>query len=301
MTPKGKRRALYEMFDASDPGSRSVPQSALRRPHMHQPESRVPASTGPATAPPADPSQSPLRRAEPAPMTEPKIAPRPVREDGGFPLAPGKSVRVPSGYLFFGSGLLIALLIAAFALGYARGERAAEIRIAGDLRQGENPDIVEPLNGTPSTRTQQTQPQPQAQPTTRTTRPTGQRQPTTPAAPSQPTRTPGGALVVTRDNADPRTPGENYLFVALRGPEEAVEIAEFLTANGVNAAVFDSNRPTLRQVVALRGFPPDAIRGQNSNEYQRFRQNIRDLGREWATRTRGSQNFDDLYPVRYNP
>lgn len=287
------------MFDATDPGSRSVPQTALRRPHMHQPEAGAPASTeDAATAAPA----SKLRRAEPArpaPMPEPKIAPRPTREDAGFPLAPGRSVRVPSGYLFFGGALIIALLIAAFALGYARGERAAEDRIAGDLRQADNPDIVEPLDGSTQPQTQQTQPQ--TQPNARTNRPSAQRPSNTPAAPPQPTRTAGGALIITRDTADPRTPGENYLFVALRGPEEAIDIAEFLTANGVPAAVLESNRPTLRQVVALRGFEPDAIRGDNSNNYQRFRQNIRDLGREWATRTRGSQNFDDLYPVRYSP
>jgi hypothetical protein len=265
---------------------------------MHQPDAHAPAPK-PIEA---DPSSERLRRAEPVALPEPKIAPRPPRDDGGFPLAPGKSVRVPSGYLFFGGGLLVALLIVAFALGFARGERAAELRLAAELRD-EDPAIVEPLNGDAEAASAGNQRPSQSQGAVadRNTpaRParTGGAQPVVPSAPM---RTAGGALIVTPDNADPRTPGENYLFVALRGPEEAIEIAEFLTANGIPSAVLESNRPTLRQVVALRGFEPDAVRGQN-NEYQRFRQNIRDLGREWATRSRGSQNFDDLYPVRYNP
>ncbi|MGP1347719.1 MAG: hypothetical protein ACTS3F_13765 [Phycisphaerales bacterium] len=271
MPGKSKRRALYEMFDAGDPSSQSVPQTALRRGHM------------------------PERAPEPPP--EPIIAPRPVREGQGFPLAPGRSIRVPAGYLLFVAAAVVALLIGAYALGHARGERAAETRLAldpsgtsGDAEQDNA--IVEPLNanaGTPN--------RPQGTPNAGGTTP-NQRPARTPSG-TTPQRTPGGALIVTPSDLDPREPGLNYLIVALRGPDEAVRIAEFLTANAIAAGVFPANRDSLRLVVALRGFSGEEVR--NSNDFRRFRQNIRDLGREWAARNRGTQNFDDLYEARHNP
>lgn len=287
MAPRNKRKALYELFDNGYPGSQTVPQTALRRQHMVPPESPQPPSAAHTAA-------------STTPLPEPKIAPRPrpSHDEGGFPLAPGKSVRIPSGYLFFGGGLLLAIIVAAFAIGYARGERTAESQLAAQLRQGEGAGIVEPLNTPAPTPPQGSaanagtsgSPRSGDQATPRSNRPNL----------PPPTRSPGGALIVGPNQLDPRKPGENYLFVALRGPEEALEIAEFLTASGVPAAIYEANRPTLRQVVALEGFASDAIRSQN-NEYLRYRQNIRDLGREWATRNRNSQNFDDVYPARYNP
>lgn len=219
---------------------------------------------------------------------------RPAREPsapvvgGGAPQVfsgAGRSIRVPMGYVFLAVAAGIALLFLGFFIGHSRANsKAMEERRAQSAALLED-SVADPLAELGS-RVNPQSGQPSANPPVR---PSG-------------SGTPAGASNAGRASAavglDPRAPGLNYFICARLRESEAVRAAEFLSANGVAAAVTPADNPSLRLVVATRGFTREEMRG---GEATGLRSRITSLGRIYKDQHKGPTNFHDVYPEKYQP
>lgn len=217
-------------------------------------------------------------------------------EDSAFGIKPGRSIRLPVGYLFFAIAGVIALIIAGYMFGYHQRDRVAEQERLRMLT-GENPGsggggsgITDPLNsGSSSQRGSNTSGSsnqggsgstPQNQ--------TGSR-----------TGSPLTNVWFVRDGvSDPRERGRNYFMLATNYPwDEAERAALFLGRNGVGTVVYPSSRSGRWNLSTRRGFEGGTFR---DSEAQALVEEIKRLGRQFRSQERGATDFDDLYPALYN-
>lgn len=227
----------------------------------------------------------------------------PEEEDSAFGIKPGRSIRVPMGYLFFAIAGVIALMVGGYMLGYSQRDRLAEQERMRYLTAGpgdpddSNGQITDPLAGNRSG--------------TRSGDPSGIRT-VTPSGGSTPQPAPGGTSRPTagtgsplpnvwfvRDGvSDPRERGRNYFILATNYPWDEVEKAAlFLGRNGVATVVYPSNRANRWNLSTREGFEGGAFRDA---EAQALVNRIKSLGREYRSTERGATDFDDLYPARLN-
>lgn len=102
---------------------------------------------------------------------------------------------------------------------------------------------------------------------------------------------------------DPRESGKNYLIVERLMFDEAIGAAQFLTANGVPAAVVPpegvESSDLQRQargiwlVIARHGFTRDEFRASGAAE--ELKNNVIKLGRRWKQDHKGQTNFANCY------
>ena len=224
------------------------------------------------------------------PVAEPDVDERPPL------IGPGRVVRLPVGYFFFGAALVIGAGVGGWALGYQQREREyqAELRAQAEAA---TVGLIEPLDGpevNPDLLSEGFTPVGSpARPagaagTAGTTARTPEARPGDGAerAPAGPR----GVVVQDRGQPDPRQAGSNYAIVASLGRDRAVELAEFLGERGVEVAVLSPNNAGLSSVVSLRGFPEGTYRSEARREHDSM---LRRLGREWASRGGWRRDFDD--------
>ncbi len=213
-----------------------------------------------------------------SPRPEPVLEPAPAVGGSMFAGA-GRSIRVPMGYVFLAVAVGIALLFIGYFVGHSRA--AAEFRAE---RRAQSADLLtEPVTDPLAERGGQL-PDPGIRQAPGNSRPTGGARPA------------GQASAVV--GSDPRVSGLNYFICARLREEEAIRAAEFLSANGVAAAVTPADNARLRLVIASRGFTRDEIRGAEATA---LRARITSLGRIFKDQHKGPTNFHDVYPEKYQP
>lgn len=224
---------------------------------------------------------------------------RPLRDTAPPPIASGpgpiiasagRSIRVPVGYVFLAVAAGIALLFAGYFVGHSRANAKVMAERRAQSAALLDDSVADPLAAlgsqvSPGGNQPATNP-PRQGATPPQTRPTG-------TAPR-----PGAGQASAAVGLDPRAPGLNYYICARLREEEAVRAAEFLSANGVAAAVTPADNPTLRLVVATRGFTREEMKG---GEASALRSRISSLGRIYKEQHKGPTDFHDVYPEKHQP
>lgn len=215
-------------------------------------------------------------------------------EDSAFGIKPGRTIRVPMGYLFFAIAGVIALIFGGYMLGYAQRDRLAEQDKLRALTS-DDPDgtgggsIADPLNRGGSE--QNTPNRSGAGGSTQQVNNNGSTQ--------NPSRTgsPLENVWFVRDGVrDPRETGLNYFILATNYPwDEAERAALYLGQNGVGAVVYPSSRSDRWNLSTRRGFEGGTFRDQ---EAQDLVERIKQIGERFQSTERGATDFDDLYPAR---
>ncbi|MBL0928119.1 MAG: hypothetical protein IBJ11_10795 [Phycisphaerales bacterium] len=300
---KDKRSpALYELLGEAAAASRAQ-QAPPSRPTPASPA--PPPPPRPAAPPPPQRVEvprpvhvaAPHEPQRPAPVAAPPAGDEP--EDRVLWFRPGQVLRVPVGYLFVAAGLLIAVAIFAYLLGYQKrdGEYKREQEA---LAARTTPDVTEPLR--------QPGPNGQTAPTGATAGP-GRPEPARPADrpnAGRPSEPPSGRRIVPVDGVifleagmdDPRESGKHYYILATAGKEETDRIARFLGGKGVDVIRLPPNNAGLSQVVGLRAFESGKPDDPDAVEYRR---QVQRLGREWRQTQRGATEFADMYLAKYTP
>lgn len=217
----------------------------------------------------------------------------PVRTDGDSDapkswLTPGRTIRVPVGYVFLGVAVVVLSGMLGYFTGYAkhRGEtRREQERQAAlnspDAEGGGAGSIRDPLNGASDGSLPD-------RPAVQNPAPAG----------GTPSGAAGGsrALIIEAGDPDPRVPGLNYFVAARLPPENASQAAIYLTSRGIPSARLAPDADNWCKVVALRGFDASTVRGPDA---EKLADQIRAIGRDFKRIERGGDDFASTYPEKY--
>lgn len=208
--------------------------------------------------------------------------------------SPGHTLRLPVGYVFLAVAAVLLLLVLAYALGYARGDRAMQARddaqrfnqVSDEL--GRN--VEDPLHNR-----------------------------TTPGdSPGSPGDSPGASGTANPDRSDssadnngrspdsdgrqwgaiesdPRRSGLNYFLLIYTNRDKAIELAQFCRDHGLEAYVPPSNN-ALRRVIVLPGFQGADLGGP---EARALEERIHEVGLKWEQLSRDHKNLQGAYAERY--
>ena len=103
--------------------------------------------------------------------------------------------------------------------------------------------------------------------------------------------------IVVTEEYDCREVGLNYLIVTTASREKAIELIDFLSIHGVDAAAFPGNNSELVTVVALKGFESPNKEGSDG---QRFKSSMLQLGRDWKRRNGNKgRDLSDMYFMKF--
>jgi hypothetical protein len=216
------------------------------------------------------------RRSDPGPA-EPE--PQAEATDWGW-LSPGRTVRLPIGYLLLGAAFVLTAVVASFTVGYGRGQGQAKAELEREWLGTNQQALAVPPPEAMSPRPRETGPPAAVQPVPA---------PASEAAAAP--RTPGWGPVLS----DPREPGKNYFVLIHTQRESAVRIAEFSREHGVEAYAIRANNLTLYKVVALPGYG----RGEREADFvQALERRIVEVARSWKLQINPR---DDLahYPEKF--
>jgi len=183
-----------------------------------------------------------------------------------LPIGPGRSVRVPVGYLLLGLAVAIGIGVMAFTWGFSRGRDETRTELAKTLEQAVVGRSVQDPLGTTA-------------PGEGSASAIDAVAPSVPVAPA-----PGG---------DPRQPGLNYFVIAHATPETAPALAAFCREQGLEASVVSDHNGVLRKVIVTPGYADGARR---SDEVQALERRIREVGLRWKSSRRGNADFSGAYP-----
>ena len=230
-------------------------------------------SVGPPVAAPP-----PLRpKNEPRPASAPKSNPHPI----GALLTPGRTIRLPVGYLLLGGGVMILVIWFAFMLGHNRGEGKARNQFeqtvldqTGDIGTDGSLVTVDPLNDQPGDRVQ-TPPKSNAKPASGTsTAASGKWGPVVP-------------------KTNPCRKGELHFVLAETTEGGAKALADFCRNNGLETYVISGKNERLRRVVAFPGFVNSAY---SSSAVKALESKIHQVGQLWKATNRSNSDLRDAYP-----
>lgn len=228
-----------------------------------------------------------------------------MEEERPVLIGPGRVVRLPVGYFFFGAAVVLAAAFGGYLVGYQVRDRSAEAEKRRLVSEGmilpADPLAGEPRTGTPlagtnerpvrtgTTGTTQTGTQPD-RPRTQDRAPQGGTTGTGPTLPP-------GVILVQQGERGPWEPGLNYFIIASYGQENALELAEFLAGNGVPVVVTRLRGSQLWSVVSQRGFTRDPMRADG--EIGAYRTRLERLGREFGALGGWRRlSFSDMYGMR---
>ena len=222
------------------------------------------------------------RAAPLTPEPKPTAAATTTGESIGW-FSPGRTIRLPVGYLFLASAGLILLAVFAYMFGYQHGERATELQF-GDLadRTGATPSaqIAQDPMATDS-RAGAGSPRPA------TYGPAGRRSST-------------GSMVTNGGRwglvpSDPREVGLNYFILIHTQRENAIKLANFCRNESLEAYVVKAKNMDQYQVIVLPGYRKGARETEHIRDLER---RIKAVTRKWNLRN----PRDDLsyYPDRYD-
>lgn len=229
-------------------------------------------------------------------------APGPTASPRGFAPSSGglswwqmgaRTLRIPVGYVIVAAGLALALAVVGYLVGYSRAVAGVKAERAREMQA--QLQMVDPLNSPaqtaiPAGNIEQAQRPPAQQPE--------QRQAPPPASPQQQaSRPPSNAGVPPADlERDPRVAGLNYWVVARLGPDEARRAASFLLANGVRAAVVETNTDRFREVIVSEGFEGSP----NAPQPAAIKARVLELGRLYRVQEKGPTDFSDMYARKFS-
>ena len=215
------------------------------------------------------------RRPDPRPA-EPQ--PQPEATDWGW-LSPGRTVRLPVGYLLLGAALVLTAVVASFTVGYGRGHGQAKAELQQQWLGTNQQTLARPPPEAMAAPPRETGP-----PAVRT------EPPDTPRAAPAPETTGWGPIL-----SDPREPGKNYFVLIHTQRESAVRLAQFSRQHGVEAYAIRANNLTLYKVVALPGYE----RGERAADFvEALEGRIVEVARRWKLQVNPR---DDLahYPEKF--
>jgi hypothetical protein len=211
------------------------------------------------------------REAPEAPEPEPPAPPPPTGR-----LGPGGAVRVPVGYLLLAAAVVLAVVVAAFTVGYSRGRQEAKAELERAWVATNLPLALPP-------------------PEDRGPAPPGPAAPETmpePAATEGPAEAPAGAGPVL---SDPREPGKNYFVLIHTQRDNAIRLAQFCRQQGVEAYAVRAKNLSLYKVVALPGYG----RGERAADFVRaLEQRIEEVVRRWKVQVNPRDELA-YYPEKY--
>ncbi|MDY7109737.1 MAG: hypothetical protein SYC29_13965 [Planctomycetota bacterium] len=228
------------------------------------------------------------RRAEP-----PRPGEAPPDEENRRWLAPGRTIRVPIGYLLLALAGVLLLLAIVYMLGYWRGgqdtraeydARYLESRAGGDAARRARDPLTEP--GAEETGADAARP---ASPSAA---------PEDGGAPADDSRADETGLTRPRSawgpvESDPRRAGRWYLVLAETQPEGARRLAAYCREAGLEAYVVVShNNPARRCVIVLPGLASDAMSDPRERP---LREQVYRVGDAWQATHRGERNLRDAY------
>jgi len=202
----------------------------------------------------------------------------------GSLLAPGRTVRLPVGYLLLSGGVLILVVWIAFMFGHNRGEGKARnqfeqtvIDQAGDVDVDGSLVTSDPLNDQENADRQ----------------PAGQTRKS--GIPSPAAGNPGSAAkwgpVAPRTN--PCRKGDLYFVLAETTEGGAKALADFCRGKGLETYVISGKNDRLRQVVAFPGFVSSA---RSSAGVKAVEAKIHQVGQLWKAANRNNSDLRDAYP-----
>ena len=229
--------------------------------------------------------RSASRAAAPPPEPAPAAASSPPPTDESINwLSPGRTIRVPIGYLFLASAALILLLVFAYMFGYQHGERSTELQFDGLA------------NRSSTNRSAQIAQDPMA----RDSGPAMEAAERTNRVPAI-ARSNTGSTVSSSDlwglvESDPREPGLNYFILIHTQRANAIKLAKFCRDESLEAYVVKAKNMAQYQVIVLPGYR----RGAREHEQIRtLERTIKQVTQKWKLRI---NSRDDLsyYPVRYD-
>jgi hypothetical protein len=197
----------------------------------------------------------------------------PETTDWGW-LSPGRTLRVPVGYLLLAAAVVCTAVAASFTIGYGRGEARTRAEIEQQWLAT----------------TQPTLPPPESRPEPAPRTPPAPAAVETPEGPA-PAEGPGWGPI----QSDPRQPGKNYFVLIHTQRDNAVRLAQFSRDHGVEAYVVRAKNLSLYKVVALPGYE----RGERSADFVRaLERQIEEVFRRWKLQINPR---DDLahYPEKY--
>ncbi|MCH8343056.1 MAG: hypothetical protein IH983_03615 [Planctomycetes bacterium] len=196
-------------------------------------------------------------------------------------LSPGRTVRLPVGYLLLGSAAGIVLLIITYMVGYTRAERVVGAEL---VRDQEALQVGPPQD-------------PMAKRYEGFTPPAGPAEAakaleTFPGDADRPWAWPDrwGPIL-----SDPRRPQHNYFVLIHTRRDSAIRLARFCREQGLEAYVVQAKNVSLYRVIALPGY----TRGQrDSDEVRALERRIVEAARKWKLQVNPR---DDLayYPERF--
>jgi len=238
------------------------------------------------------------------PVPEPE--PRPEDPVPSPTIAPGRTVTLPSGYLFIIGAIVVAAAAGGWMLGYQRGVRhertAAAERFIDAQGSGESLPDSDPLDAAAADRTM---------PTDRTDGPRvveppagrGRRgEAATPSSSSpsagQPSRAGTAPAGWPPIDQPPRIAGHRYFVLATTRPDGARRLATFCRSEGLETYVVPVQGGRFAKVIAFPGLED----GSSDNPARRrLEATIRQVGQKWKNDHRGATDFSDAYTEIHRP
>ncbi len=217
--------------------------------------------------------------ADPKPVTA--AAPTTGESIGWF--SPGRTIRLPIGYLFLAAAGLILLAVSAYMFGYQHGERATELQFG---------DLAGRTDGIPSAQIAQ-------DPMATDARVGGGSPRSATYGPVR--RSSTGSMVTNADPwgpvpSNPREIGLNYFILIHTHFENAVKLAKFCRKESLEAYVVKAKNIDQYQVIFLPGYRKGA---RETEQIRALERRIKAVTQKWKLRINPR---DDLsyYPDRYD-
>lgn len=202
----------------------------------------------------------------------------------------GRVLRVPIGYVFIATAIVLAGAALTYSIGFQAGQNRRDRQdarrmqlTAEEAAANQNAAIRDPLvTGTPPART------------------SASRGATVPGlrSPGSETTSPPASTRTSAPLAsgEQRVPGMNYFVVAYYGPDLAERAAAFLRESGLAAAVISANNARFNYVISLKPFAPEEVGTPAYREHEAL---IKRLGRIWKRDHKGPDDFSEVWAQKY--
>lgn len=222
-----------------------------------------------------DPSRAPPMTLPPHQPREPVSTPIPPEAEPRWKLHASRVVRVPTGYLFIGAGVALAVIALAYSIGFTAGQHRRDRLDAQRLAAGRGDRAALPIHD-----------------------PLLEEAPQQFSAPTNGVSPASKTIPSISTTGDPRIEGMNYYVVAYYGPELAQRAAVFLRDHGVDATVVMAHNGRFRFVISLKPFPPGTMASAEARDHEAL---LKRLGRIWKRDYNGPDDFSEVWAQKYRP
>ena len=236
------------------------------------------------TRPGAPPAELPARHVEPSP--------RPIKpaENPTNWLGPGRTVRLPVGYVLLAAATMLALVIATYVLAFQRGRTVGKADIKSQM--------ISDLNGSPESRVAsdplyELNANPSGSKAGNDSL-SGANRRSAAKAPGRPASAWGPVVVDARN--DPRKKGLNYFVLIETQEAGARKVADFCRSNGLETYVVPGKNDR-RRVIVCPGFEAAA---RLSPDVKALEDRIQEVGDKWKKAERGNSDFRGAYPYLFS-